>query len=61
MKGPKRKAALTFIIATVVIDMLGVGLAWPILPQLVKELSGQSFAESDINYGLLMSGIEAVQ
>ena len=61
MKGPKRKAALTFIIATVVIDMLGVGLAWPILPQLVKELSGQSFAESAFIYGLLMSGFAAVQ
>ncbi|MEN0040568.1 MAG: TCR/Tet family MFS transporter [Pseudomonadota bacterium] len=61
MRGPQRKAALTFIIATVVIDMLGVGLAWPILPQLVKELSGQSFADSAFIYGLLMSGFAAVQ
>ena len=59
---PKAKtAALTFIIATVVIDMLGVGLAWPILPQLVKELSGRDLSSSAAIYGLLMSGFALVQ
>ncbi|MEM8751015.1 MAG: TCR/Tet family MFS transporter [Pseudomonadota bacterium] len=57
----KRKTALLFIIATVVIDMLGVGLAWPILPQLVRELSGTDIAESAVIYGLLMSGFALVQ
>ena len=56
-----RKTALTFIIATVVIDMLGVGLAWPILPQLVKELSGQTVGEAAAIYGLLMSGYAIIQ
>ena len=41
--------------------MLGVGLVWPILPQLVKELSGQSFSASALTYGLLMSGFALVQ
>lgn len=58
---PARKAALTFIIATVVIDMLGIGLAWPILPQLVKELSGQSVGDAAAIYGLLLSGYALVQ
>lgn len=56
-----RKTALTFIIATVVIDMLGIGLAWPILPQLVKELSGGPIGESAAIYGLLLSGYALVQ
>ncbi|MDD9909667.1 MAG: TCR/Tet family MFS transporter [Ahrensia sp.] len=56
-----RKAAFTIIIATIVIDMLGVGLAWPILPQLVKELSGQTVAEAAAIYGLLISGYAVVQ
>jgi len=56
-----KNPALIFIIATVVIDMLGVGLAWPILPQLVKQLSGQDFANSVLIYGLLMSGFAFVQ
>lgn len=52
---------LAFIILTVVIDMLGVGLAWPILPQLVKQLSGENFAQSALIYGFLMSGFALVQ
>ncbi|MEL7272459.1 MAG: MFS transporter [Pseudomonadota bacterium] len=55
------KAPLYIIIATVVIDMLGVGLAWPILPQLVKELSGASVGEAAWIYGLLTSGFALVQ
>ncbi|MGI9366381.1 MAG: TCR/Tet family MFS transporter [Rhizobiaceae bacterium] len=56
-----RNAALTFIILTVVIDMLGVGLAWPILPQLIKQLSGQDVSSSALIYGLLMSGFALIQ
>ncbi|MEM1038391.1 MAG: TCR/Tet family MFS transporter [Pseudomonadota bacterium] len=55
------KAALLFIILTVVIDMLGVGLAWPILPQLIKELGGGSLSESAILYGVLVSAFALVQ
>ena len=56
-----RNSALIFIVATVVIDMLGIGLAWPILPQLVKELSGQDVGDSAAIYGLLLSGYAIVQ
>ena len=56
-----RTNPLTFIIITVIIDMLGVGLAWPILPQLVKDLSGQTVAASALTYGILMSGFALVQ
>ncbi|MFD0917557.1 MFS transporter [Pseudahrensia aquimaris] len=56
-----RNPALFFIILTVVIDMLGVGLAWPILPQLVEELSGADFSDSALIYGFLMSGFALVQ
>ena len=55
-----RNNALIFIIATVVIDMLGVGLAWPILPQLVKQLSGLDVGDSAAIYGLLLSGYALV-
>ena len=47
-----RNSALFFIIATVTIDMMGVGLAWPILPQLVKEISGRNVADSALIYGI---------
>ena len=56
-----KTSPLVFIIVTVVIDMIGVGLAWPILPQLVKQLSGQTVAQSAVIYGLLISGFAVVQ
>lgn len=58
---PARTASLTFVFITVVIDMLGVGLAWPILPQLVRELSGRDVSETAVIYGLLVSGFALVQ
>ncbi len=60
-KAKPKTSAYTFIIATVVIDMLGVGLVWPILPQLVKQLSGASLVDSITIYGLLLSGFALVQ
>ena len=56
-----RASPLTFIILTVVIDMLGVGLAWPILPQLVRELSGLEVSNAAFVYGVLMSGFALIQ
>ncbi|MEP1207405.1 MAG: TCR/Tet family MFS transporter [Rhizobiaceae bacterium] len=56
-----RTSPLTFIILTVVIDMLGVGLAWPILPQLVRELSGLEVSQAAFIYGALLSGFALVQ
>ncbi len=35
-----RKPALGFIFVTLFLDILGVGLIIPILPKLIKELSG---------------------
>ena len=54
-------SALTFIIATVVIDMMGVGLVWPILPQLVKQLSNTTLEGSIVIYGLLLSAFALIQ
>ncbi len=35
-----RKAAITFILLTLVIDIIGIGLVVPVLPELVKEFVG---------------------
>ncbi len=58
---PARKAAVSFIIAVVIIDMLGIGLTWPILPQLVKELTGKEIGDAAAIYGLLLSGYAVMQ
>lgn len=48
-----RTASKAFILATIVIDMLGVGLAWPILPKLIEELSSGGISEAAFIYGLI--------
>lgn len=41
------------VLATVVVNMTGVGLFWPILPQLVSELGGGTISQTAWAYGAL--------
>ena len=50
-----RRRALVFIVATLVIDMLGIGLVWPILPALIRELTGEGVADAAVIYGFLLA------
>ena len=49
--GKERKAAIAFILVTLFIDILGIGIIVPVLPELVKQL-----VETDSS-GLLPAGI----
>ena len=57
---PRRKA-LVFIIATLLIDMLGIGLVWPILPKLIEELTGSGVGDAAVVYGFLLSVYAVMQ
>ena len=46
--GQRRKAAIAFILVTLFIDILGIGIIIPVLPDLVKELVGDSAVASDV-------------
>lgn len=48
-----RKPALGFIFVTVSLDVLGIGLIIPILPQLVKSFAGGDVAAASNSVGLL--------
>ena len=50
-----------FVILTVIIDMMGVGLIWPILPKLVEDLTGSTIAEASTYYGWVLTGYALVQ
>ncbi|MEW5741037.1 MAG: TCR/Tet family MFS transporter [Myxococcota bacterium] len=50
---PTRKAGLGFIFVTLLLDILGLGLLIPILPQLVLELAGGQEPEAARSVGLL--------
>lgn len=45
--------SLLIVLFTVTINMLGVGLVWPILPVMVKELTGGSISQVATIYGAI--------
>lgn len=49
-KKPPRKAAMIFIFFTLLIDIIGIGIVIPVLPELIKELlgAGQQLSEEEI-------------
>ena len=47
----KRQAAISFILITVLIDMIGIGLIIPVLPKLVTQLYGGNLSEGSHVYG----------
>ncbi|WP_316766955.1 TCR/Tet family MFS transporter [Pedobacter frigiditerrae] len=49
-----RKSALGFIFITILIDCIGFGIIIPVLPNLIKELSGKSLAQASEIGGLLL-------
>ncbi|HET9161471.1 MAG TPA: hypothetical protein VFN88_12740, partial [Caulobacteraceae bacterium] len=44
MAGGRRKAALGFIFATALMDVVALGVMIPVLPNLVKEMVGGDYA-----------------
>lgn len=51
----ERKPQLGFIFVTLLLDILGIGLIIPVLPQLVEELSGRDIVAASSIYGLMVS------
>ena len=62
MDGPtQRKPALGFIFITLVLLVLGFGIIIPVLPKLIVEFEGGSFAEGSNSYGWLVSVFAVMQ
>lgn len=56
-----RNLRLIVVLAVVYIDMLGVGLAYPVLPRLVQQFLGGDVAHASYAYGLLVSVFSLAQ
>ncbi|MEO9872495.1 TCR/Tet family MFS transporter [Ekhidna sp.] len=56
-----KQAAIIFIFITVLIDILGIGLIIPVLPQLFKEVGGLSASEAAFVGGLLTATYAVMQ
>src|SRR5918911_571116 len=50
-----RQASVVFVLVTLFIDVLGMGLVIPILPKLVQTLIGGAVGEASFVFGLLVS------
>jgi len=50
-----RQASVVFVLITVFIDVLGMGLVIPILPRLVQNMLGGSISDASFVFGLLVS------
>src|SRR6266568_569211 len=50
-----RQASVVFVLITLFIDILGMGLVIPILPRLVQSMLGGAIGEASFVYGLLLS------
>ncbi|MDF2371755.1 MAG: TCR/Tet family MFS transporter [Rhizobiaceae bacterium] len=49
----RQKTSVAFIFIVIVINMLGVGLAWPILPKLIQSFEGGDISSAAFHFGLI--------
>ena len=45
--------ALSVLLVTVVVNMIGVGLAWPVLPKLVQQMGNASISQASAIYAII--------
>lgn len=57
----KRNAAIGFIFVTMLIDVIGFGIIIPILPDLIKELTGGTLSDASVYGGWLMFAFSIAQ
>ena len=58
---PKRRAAMIFILVTVFIDILRLGIIIPVLPELVKSFVGGSTAMAGRYVGVIAASYALMQ
>lgn len=60
-RGRRPSAAVPFIVVTLILDVLGMGIVIPVMPELVTELSGGDASAAAVHYGLLVSSFALMQ
>jgi len=58
---PQREAAIAFILLTLFIDILGIGIIVPVLPELVQELIGGNESEASFYVGVIGASYALMQ
>jgi DHA1 family tetracycline resistance protein-like MFS transporter len=57
----RAKLPILFIVATILIDGIGAGLIFPVLPDLILEVTGKTLSDAAIWGGVLATGYAAMQ
>lgn len=57
----RAKLPIIFIVATILIDGIGAGLIFPVLPDLILEVTGKTLSEAAIWGGVLATGYAVMQ
>ncbi|HEV2562710.1 MAG TPA: TCR/Tet family MFS transporter [Rhizomicrobium sp.] len=57
----KRRASMIAVLSVVYIDMLGIGLAYPILPKLIEQFEGGDISRASYIFGLMAGAYALMQ
>jgi MFS transporter, DHA1 family, tetracycline resistance protein len=57
----KRRASMIAVLSVVYIDMLGIGLAFPILPKLIEQFEGGDISRASYIFGLMAGAYALMQ
>ncbi|MEF3046288.1 TCR/Tet family MFS transporter [Pseudotabrizicola sp. L79] len=57
----KPHLSLAFILATVTLDAIGIGLIFPVMPDLIREVTGNDIADAALWGGLLATSFAVMQ
>ena len=57
----RHRLALTFILATVTLDAIGIGLIFPVMPDLIREVTGRPLSEAALWGGVLATSFAVMQ
>lgn len=55
------RAALAFIVATVTLDAIGIGLIFPVMPSLIVEVTGNALSDAALWGGVLATSFAVMQ
>lgn len=58
---PAPRLALTFILVTVALDAIGIGLIFPVMPDLIREVTGNDLAHAALWGGLMSTAYAVMQ
>lgn len=58
---PNTRLALGFILTTVTLDAIGIGLIFPVMPALIQEVTGQPLSEAALWGGILATSFAVMQ